>query len=85
MEREQLLRLGAPILAAGTVFVAGKIIQRSYEAATGAPPPQPDDPETPMRRVLLYAVASAAVSAVINAAVTRMVAKAGQKQELPVV
>lgn len=85
MEREQLLRLGAPILAAGTVFLAGKIIQRGYEAATGSEPPQPDDPEAPMRRVIFYAVASAAASAVINAAVTRMVAKAGQKQELPVV
>jgi hypothetical protein len=76
-----MLRMGAPLVAAGTVWVAGRALRAGYAAATGAPPPKPDDLDAPVMRIVLFAVATATVTAIINVAVQRGVAKAIAKQE----
>lgn len=79
MDRVEAYRVAAPFIAAGTVFVAGKAIRAGYQAVTGKKPPRPDDLDVPVSRVILFAVATAAVSAVINASMQRSVASAARR------
>ncbi len=83
MDRNDLLRIGAPIVAAGTVFIAGKVLRSGYSAMTGNEPPKPDDLDTPVTRVILFAVATAAVTAIINVSVQRGVARAAHRAGPP--
>jgi len=78
-----MLRLGAPMLAAGTVFIAGKALRAGYTAATGTHPPKPDDLDAPVMRVVLFALATAAVTAIINVGIQRGVAKAVSRSPEP--
>ena len=78
-----MLRMAAPILAAGTVFLAGKALRAGYAAATGAPPPKPDDLEAPVVRLVVFTVATATVTALINIGIQRGVAKAIARNEAP--
>lgn len=80
MDRNDMLRMAAPLVAAGTVWVAGRALRAGYAAATGAQPPTPDDLDAPMLRIIGFAVATATVTALINVAVQRGVAKAIAKQ-----
>ena len=79
-----MLRMGAPMVAAGTVWLAAKALRAGYAQATGNPPPRPDDIEAPIVTVVIYAVAMASVSALINVGIQREVAKAIHKSEAPV-
>lgn len=74
-----MMRLAAPLIAAGAVFVAGKLLRSGYSAVTGAPPPKPDDLDVPVARVVLFAMATAAVTAVINVSIQRGVAQASHR------
>lgn len=82
MEKDDMLRLAAPVIAAGAVWVAGKALRAGYTAATGAEPPRADDLEVPVVRVVMFAMATAAVTAVINVSIQRGVAKAANRREL---
>ena len=76
MTGKNLLRMGAPIIAAGGVWLAQQAISGGYKAVAGAPPPKADDLEAPMTRVLVYAAGAAVVAAVINVLISREDAKA---------
>jgi len=76
-----MLRVSAPLIAAGAVWVAGRALRSGYSAATGAPPPKPDDLDVPVLRVVLFAMATAAVTAVINVSIQRSVAKAAHRRQ----
>ena len=80
-----MLRLAAPVLAAGSVYVAGKIMGAVYVAVTDSEPPTADNPETPIGRVIVYAVATAAVTALINVGIQRGVAKATRPKPAEIV
>lgn len=81
MTRADVLRLSAPFIAMGGVWVTQKALTSGYRAATGTTPPTPDDLEAPIARVLLYATAGAMVAAIVNTVVTRQVARASAKAE----
>ena len=81
MNKVSVIRIAAPIVAAGTVFLAGKALRAGYAMATGSEPPKPDDPDAPMSRVIVFAVATAAVTAVINVSIQRGAAKAAVRAE----
>lgn len=70
------MRIGAPLLAAGGVWVAQQAMTKGYRAAAGAPPPKADDLEAPFSRVILFAASAAVVAAVVNVVITRQVARA---------
>ena len=78
-----MFRLAAPMIAAGAVWAAGKALRSGYNRATGAPPPAADDLDAPVLRVVLFAMATAAVTAVINVTVQRGVAKALDRGHAP--
>lgn len=80
MERDDMLRLAAPVMAAGAVWMASKALRSGYSAATGAEPPRADDLDVPVVRVVLFAMATAAVTAVINVSIQRGVAKAAHRR-----
>ena len=79
MTRADALRLSAPFIAMGGVWLAQRALTGGYRAATGHTPPAADDLETPLRNVLLYAAAGAMVAAIVNTTVTRQVTKASAK------
>jgi Protein of unknown function (DUF4235) len=80
--KDDFLRMAAPMAAAGTVYLAGRALRGGYQAATGAPAPRPDDLETPVLHVVIFAIATAAVTAVINVTIQRGVAKASANRSL---
>lgn len=41
-----------------TTMLAAKAVNKAWELATGDTPPEPNDPEVPLRRALTWAVAS---------------------------
>ncbi len=45
-------------IGAITTVVAAKLVGKAWEAATGNTPPQPNDPEVPMRHAVTWLVAS---------------------------
>jgi hypothetical protein len=73
---KDFMRITAPLLAAGGVWLAQRALSDGYKAATGAPPPKADDLEAPMSRVLLFAAGAAMMAAVVNVVITRQVARA---------
>jgi hypothetical protein len=77
-----MLRLAAPLIAAGAVWAAGKALRQGYSVATGTPPPKPDDLDVPVLRVVMFAMATAAVTAVINVTIQRGVAKAAHRRQV---
>ena len=76
-------RHGRRPVIAGTVFIAGKALGAGYTAATGTHPPKPDDLDAPVMRVVLFALATAAVTAIINVGIQRGVAKAVSRSPEP--
>lgn len=73
-----MLKLAGPVLATGTMFFAGKIMNRVYEGVTHNTPPSPEDLDVPISRVLIFAVTTSAVTTVIHVAIQRGIAKATQ-------
>lgn len=53
-----LWNLYAGALGALTSLVAVKAVNKAWELATGDTPPEPNDPQVPLRRALTWAVAS---------------------------
>lgn len=50
--------LYAGAIAAATALVAAKAMEGAWRLVTGEEPPEPSDPETPLNRALIWAVAS---------------------------
>lgn len=53
-----LWNLYAGAVGALTTVLAVKAMNKAWELATGEAPPEPNDPEVPLRRALSWAVAS---------------------------
>lgn len=80
MTGSDMLKIGAPFIAMGGVWVVRRAISGGYRAATGNNPPAADDLDVPMTRVIIFAAGVAVAAAVINVAVTRGVARAAAAQ-----
>lgn len=46
------------VLGGLATFVAQKLITKAWETATGEEPPDPNDPEAPLMRAVVWAIAS---------------------------
>lgn len=53
-----LWNLYAGAIGAATTVLAAKSVNAVWEMATGDAPPEPNDPEVPLRRALTWAIAS---------------------------
>jgi hypothetical protein len=76
-----VLKISAPIIAMGGVWVARKALSGGYQAATGNQPPSADDLDAPLSQVLMFAAGAAVVAALVNTIVTREVTRATVKAE----
>jgi hypothetical protein len=56
--KKLLWNLYAGALGAVTAVVAAKVVNKVWEVTTGDAPPDPNDPEVPLRRALTWAIAS---------------------------
>lgn len=83
MTRTDVLRIAAPVIAMGGVFIVRKAMTGGFQAATGSQPPKPDDLDESLTKVVLYTAGVAVAAAVINTLVQRGVAKAVARQEEP--
>jgi hypothetical protein len=48
----------AGVIGAVTAMVATKLVGKAWEATTGEAPPTPNDPEVPLRRAVIWMLAS---------------------------
>lgn len=76
MDGKQALRLGTPVIAMATVWVANKAVAIAYEKTTGDPIPTPDDLDVSLKRVFLYSAGTAVLGAAITVCVNRGIARA---------
>jgi len=67
-------KIVAPVLALGTAWLVRKALDSAYTRTTGTTPPRATDRDQSLRRVLLWATATAAVLAVVNVAIDRITA-----------
>jgi hypothetical protein len=74
VEASQILKIAAPIITIGATWAVRKVLEKGYSSAMGGQPPRASDPDASMRRVILWAIATAAAVAVVNVAVDRMTA-----------
>ena len=74
IEASKLLKMAAPLLTITAAWAVRKGLEKAYTTTTGGSPPRANDPDASMRRVILWAVATAAAVAVVNVAVDRLVA-----------
>ncbi len=81
MQNNEVLKMGAPLIAMGGVWVAQKAFAAVYRASTGNSVPKADDLDVPVTRVMLYASATAVVGAVVTVAVNRTIAKKVQSND----
>jgi hypothetical protein len=54
-----LWKLYATVIGTAATFAAQKMIKIAWKTITGHEPPSPDDPDTPLREAVSWAVASA--------------------------
>jgi hypothetical protein len=60
-----------PLAAVGAAWAVRKVMDGAYRKQTGAEPPKAGDPEESLKRILLWAAATAAALAVVKVAVDR--------------
>lgn len=58
MTEKLMWKVYAGLLGAVTTIVAQKVVTQVWVASTGDNPPDPNDPETPLRQALIWAAAS---------------------------
>jgi hypothetical protein len=74
VEASTILKVAAPIITIGATWAVRKVLEKAYAGTVGGKPPRASDPDASMRRVILWAVATAAAVAVVNVAVDRLTA-----------
>ena len=72
IEPGTLAKLAVPLLTIGAALVVRKALYVAYEKTTGHAPPKPEDPDASLRRVIVYAAATAAAVAVANVVIGRL-------------
>ncbi len=76
-----VMKIATPIIAAVAVWAANEGLKGGYRASTGQQPPEAEDLNAPMGRVLLFSVASAALGATVHVAISRGIAKMSAKDD----
>lgn len=67
------VKVVAPFAALGVTWAANKALSKGYAKSTGNDAPRASDPDTPLRDALAFALASAAIVAVTNVLVDRLI------------
>jgi hypothetical protein len=67
-------RTVAPLVALGATWAVRKVMTTAYTSRTGHEPPQSDDPEVPLVKILMWAVSTSVVSAAVEVIIIRVVA-----------
>ena len=71
----------APLVALGATWAVRKAMTTAYKSRTGHLPPQSDDPEVPLGKILVWTVASAVVSAAVEVVIIRVVENLGDDSD----
>ncbi len=79
IEINPIAHLIAPIAAIGATMLVRKIMNSSYERATGRPAPAPRDPAVSFGRALMWTAITAATAAVVEVAVYRIANQMGDR------
>lgn len=74
VEAPTSMKVLAPFLALGAAWAVQKALETVYVKVTGTRPPHAGDPDASMRRILMWAAATAAAVAVVNVAIDRATA-----------
>ena len=72
----------APLAAMGATWAVRKAMSSAYARRTGHLPPQADDMEVSLGKVLLWSVATAAVSVTVEVVIIRVVSRFSDTQVL---
>jgi hypothetical protein len=70
-EPNPIMHLIAPITAIGATMLMRKVLNTSYQRATGSSAPDPHDPRVHFGRALVWAIVTAATAAAVETAVYR--------------
>ena len=73
-EEPTFVKVAAPFVAFGAAWAVRALMDRTYAAVTGQAPPRASDRSIPLRKVLVWAAATAAAVAVANVVVDRITA-----------
>lgn len=73
MTEKVLWKIYAGALGAVTTIVAQKVVTKIWEATTGDEPPDPNDPDVPLTKALIWATASGLGVGVTQLAMNRFV------------
>lgn len=74
VEQPTFVKVAGPLVALGAAWAVRAAMEKAYTAATGSAPPRASDRSVPLRKVLLWAAATAAAVAVANVVVDRLTA-----------
>jgi hypothetical protein len=74
VEASKAIKLAAPVIALTAAWAVRKVLDKGYTSVTGENPPKATDPDAPMRRILVYAISTAAAVALVNVLVDRLTA-----------
>lgn len=66
--------LFAAVLGTAGTLVIGKLLASAWRSVTGEPPPRPGDPDVPLRRALMWTVASGLGVAITQLLINRLIA-----------
>ena len=66
------VRMVAPVITIGATWIASKTLSAGYRGLTGHEPPQAGDRNTPLIRVVVWALVTASAVAVIDVVVARL-------------
>lgn len=80
MNGQKLLwNLYAGVIGAAVAMVVNKLLNRAWQASTGAEPPALDDPDASATQAVIWATASAAGVAIATIAVNRFAASSWER------
>lgn len=75
-------RVIAPLAAFGATWAVRRAMASAYARRTGHAPPLAEDPETSLRSVILWSVATAMASAAIEVVITRIAVNRDMAMEI---
>lgn len=75
VEEKLIWKIYAGAVGALTTLVAQTVVTKGWEKATGAAPPDPNDPETPVIQAIIWAAASGLGVAVAQITMNRFMHK----------
>ncbi len=75
MTEKVLWKVYAGVLGAASTIVAQKVVTKIWEVSTGDEPPDPNDPDTPLTKALIWATASGLGVGISQLAMNRFMQK----------